>query len=255
MKRNLYISDKRSSVIWGDCEDWLEFVLPNSVKCIYIDPPFFSQKNYEIIWGNGHEKRCFTDRFKGGKEHYLDWMRTKLLQAKKKLSPDGSIFLHCDQKANYRLRMLLDEVFGEKNFVNEIIWHYRRWTGKSKKFQTLHDTILFYCKENKYRKFNPLWTDYTEGSKKRKLGGKMRRFKKGFEPVLVSNRSLDSKGVRMGDVWTQIPFLSSSSKERIGYRTQKPKALISRFILATTKERDMVMDFMGGGWKHCTGLH
>ena len=247
MERHLDISANRSSVIWGDCENWLKYVPHNSAKCIYIDPPFFSQKNYEIIWGNGHEKRCFTDRWKGGKEHYLAWMRTKLLEAKRILAPDGSIFLHCDYRANYRLRMLMDEIFGEQNFVNEIIWHYRRWTGKTQNFQRLYDNILFYSKDNKLRKFYPLFSDYTEGSKARKLGGKLVRYSKGQKPYFVSDKSLNEQGVRMGNVWTEIPFLAPSSKERIGYRTQKPMELIKRIIECSTKERELVLDFFGGG--------
>ena len=150
MERHLDISANKSSIIWGDCKDWLKHIPTSTAHCVYIDPPFFSQRNYEIIWGNGHEKRCFTDRWKGGKEHYIAWMRERLIEAKRVMMPHGAIFLHCDWRASHRLRMLLDEVFGEKNFVNEIIWSYQRWTGKTKSFQKNHNNIYYYVKNKKY---------------------------------------------------------------------------------------------------------
>lgn len=129
---------------------------------------------------------------------------------------------------------------------NEIIWHYRRWTGKAKKFQALHDTIFFYTKSNQYT-FNPLFIDYTEGSKDRKLQGKLHRFKEGDTPYLVSDKQIDEQGVRANDVWL-IPFIAPSAKERLGYPTQKPEALLERIIQASSNEGDLVLDaFCGCG--------
>ena len=153
MERLLDISANKSSIIWGDCKDWLKHIPPSTAHCVYIDPPFFSQRNYEIIWGNGHEKRCFTDRWKGGKEHYISWMRERLIEAKRVMMPNGSIFLHCDYRANYRLRMLLDEIFGEKNFVNELVWCYGSGGVSKNHFSKKHDTIFFYSKDKRYKKF------------------------------------------------------------------------------------------------------
>ena len=138
------------------------------------------------------------------------------------------------------------KIFKPENFVNEIVWHYRRWTGKSNNFQQLHDTIIYYSK-SKDRKFNVLYEDYTEGSKKRKLGGKLIRYSKGQKPYFVSDKSLNEQGVRMGNVFTDIPFIPPSSKERIGYKTQKPEALLKRIIECSTNEGDTVLDFFGGG--------
>ena len=91
-KRKLSIDSNKNTIVWGDNKEWLSHIPMQSVDCIYIDPPFFSQKNYEVIWGNGYELRSFGDRWKGGIEHYIGWMRDRLLEAYKTLKPTGSIF-------------------------------------------------------------------------------------------------------------------------------------------------------------------
>ena len=257
MGQKLKFDLEKNSIVCGDCcnekgEGWLNFIPDNSVDLIYIDPPFFSNKNYEIVWGNGFEVRSFGDRWKGGIEHYIEWMKPKIKEAKRVLKNTGSILLHCDWHASHRLRCLLDDVFDDKNFINEIIWHYRRWTGRSKKFQQLHDNILLYSKGKKY-KFNVLYTDYTEGSKYRKKNYHTRI--KGNDIYVTSVNPL---GVRENDVWTDINVLNSQSKERIGYKTQKPEQLIKRLITCLSYENDLVLDFFGGGGttaKACADLN
>jgi DNA modification methylase len=217
------------------------------IDLIYLDPPFFSNRNYEVIWGDKGEIRSFQDRWAGGMDHYIAWLYERVEQMHRILKPTGSIYLHCDWHADAYIRVyILDKIFGDKNFKNEIIWHYRRWTGKSKCFQKLHDTIFFYPKSNSYT-FNEMYTNYTEGSVDRKKQGVLHRFKKGYEPVLVSDSEIDEKGVRENDVW-QIPFVAPSAKERIGYPTQKPEALLEHIIKASSNKGDVVLDpFVGGG--------
>lgn len=173
---------------------------------------------------------------------YLVSMTLRITEIHRVLKPTGSFYLHCDPTASHYLKLLLDAIFvacgGE--YKNEIIWHYRRWTGKAKKFQQLHDVIFFYTKSDDYT-FNPLYTEYTEGSVDRKLQGVLHRFKKGEEPLLVSDKSVDEKGVRDNDVW-QIPFVAPSAKERLGYPTQKPERLLEKIITASSDEGDLVLD-------------
>jgi site-specific DNA-methyltransferase (adenine-specific) len=141
---------------------------------------------------------------------------------------------------------VLDQVFGAKNFRNEIIWHYRRWTAPSRRFQRLHDVVFFYTKGDNYT-FNQILIPYTEGSVGRKMHGVLHRFKRGEEPVLVSNKELQAEGVLANDVF-HIPFVAPSAKERLGYETQKPLALLERIIEASSNERDIVLDpFCGCG--------
>ncbi|WP_281438447.1 DNA methyltransferase [Synechococcus sp. C9] len=153
---------------------------------------------------------------------YLISMSLRIVEIHRVLKPTGSFYLHCDPTASHYLKLILDAIFCPQggDFRNEIIWHYRRWTGKAKKFQELHDVIFYYTKSKNYT-FNVQYINYTEGSKDRKKQGVLHRFKKGEEPYLVSNGTLDEKGVRDNDVW-QIPFIVISNKFATFAFTCKP---------------------------------
>jgi len=128
-----------------------------SIDLIYADPPFFTNKQFEIIWHDGAEKRAFEDRWKGGIEHYKSWMEPRLEACHRLLKDTGSFFLHCDYHASARLRVLLDKIFSIDNFRNEIIWKRKTGRGetqhKSNQFGVCTDYILFYAK-SKNSKFN-----------------------------------------------------------------------------------------------------
>lgn len=173
---------------------------------------------------------------------YLVSMTQRIAEIHRVLKTTGSLYLHCDPTASHYLKLILDSMFCPQggDFQNEIVWHYRRWTGKAKKFQELHDIIFYYTKSKDYT-FNVLYTDYTDGSKERKEQGVLHRFKKGEEPHLVSNGEVDEKGVRDNDVW-QIPFIAPSAKERLGYPTQKPEKILEKIIQASSNEGDVVLD-------------
>ncbi len=119
-----------------------------TIDIIYIDPPFFSGRNYNIIFGDQNEIRSFTDIWEGGMPGYLTWLNARLLEMKRLLKPTGSIFIHCDWHASHYIKIEMDKIFGYDSFVNEIIWRYRRWPSKQKAFQRMHDTILWYRKNN-----------------------------------------------------------------------------------------------------------
>ncbi len=173
---------------------------------------------------------------------YLVGMSMRITEIHRVLKRTGSFYLHCDPTASHYLKVLTDAIFVPTggDIKNEIVWHYRRWTGLAKKFQELHDLVFFYVKSNEYT-FNVLYTPYTAGSKARKEQGVLHRFKAGEEPHLVSDGTIDEKGVRENDVW-QIPFVAPSAKERLGYPTQKPEALLERIIKASSNEGDVVLD-------------
>lgn len=273
-ENTLYYGDNLP-LLKDNCED-------ESIDLIYLDPPFNSKANYNILFGgNGKSEaqiRAFDDTWHWGPESessyadvmegggqtadvleafrsflgdndmmaYLAMMTPRLVELRRVLKITGSLYLHCDPTASHYLKILLDAVFGKKNFRNEIIWHYRRWTSPSKKFQKLHDILLFYTKSDSYQ-FNTLLTPYTPGSVARKEQGILHRFKAGEEPVLVSDGKVDKKGVPENDVW-QIPFIAPSAKERLGYPTQKPLALLERIIKASSNPGDLVLDpFCGCG--------
>ena len=150
VKRKLKINLEENSVVVGDCIEWLKHVPSKSVDMCYIDPPFFSNKTYEILWGNGYERRCFEDRFKGGIKTYIVWMEERVREIHRVLKDTGSIFLHCDWRASHRLRVMLDDVFGERNFVNEIVWCYTGPSNTKRYFPKKHDTIFWYSKSQKF---------------------------------------------------------------------------------------------------------
>ena len=255
VKRKLRIDPKKNSVIVGDCLEWLKFVPSNSVDVCYIDPPFFSNRNYEIIWGNGYERRCFEDRFKGGVKSYIIWMEERVKEIHRVLKSTGSIFLHCDHHASHRLRVMLDEIFGDKNFINEIIWCYDVGGRSKKRFGRKHDNIFWYSKTKKYH-FDQ------EAAKKhgkpRKTGKESKGGKMGIDK---NGRPYQDKKAKSGkyyryyldenkipeDWWVTINSIQSGDAERIGYDTQKPERLLERILECSTQSGDVVLDCFGGG--------
>lgn len=245
---DLRIDPNKNTIICGDNFTWLDYIPNESIDMCYIDPPFFSNKDYNYIWypkgdEDNPEIRSFKDIWSGGIEHYIHWMRPRIRKISMKLKKTGSIFLHCDWHASHRLRCLLDDIFGSSNFKNEIIWSYQRWTNKSNCFQRTHDVILFYAKDEKEHFFVPQTESYSEKSKH-----KSKRFSKLDNGKLIQCYTEDTDRKKsMRDVW-DISVLNSQAKERIGYPTQKPEELLERIIKCSTKEGDVVLDcFCGGG--------
>src|SRR3990167_6249268 len=153
----------------GDCLEVMEKkIKASSVDLIYLDPPFFSNKNYEVIWGDEAEKRSFDDRWEGGIEVYSDWMAEPLRACHRVLKPTGSLYLHCDWHAAHHLRIKLDDIFGKNNFINEIIWHYRKWSAGTGLYQRNHDNLFFYRKSDaKGRAFNTIYMPRAASTLKR----------------------------------------------------------------------------------------
>jgi len=214
------------------------------IKLIYIDPPFFSKADYDaVIKINPDNSKdaskikmyAYQDTWASGMEDYLRSLCDRLFVMKDLLSDDGSIWVHIDWHAAHYVKILMDEIFGEKNFVNEIIWNYKSGGTSKRHFSRKHDTILFYSKTNKYY-FNP----QTEKSYNRKF--KQYRFK-GVDEYK------DDIGwytmVNMKDVW-QIDMVGRTSAERTGYATQKPEALLERIVESCSQQGDICADFFGG---------
>ncbi len=133
------------------CGDNLEQLkkLPDAcVDLIYIDPPFNSNRNYEVFWGETKEKRAFEDRH-ASTQAYIEFMRPRCVELARVLKKTGSFYYHCDWHASHYVKVMLDQIFGENNFINEIIWkrqssHNDAKQG-SKHYGRLHDVLLFYC--------------------------------------------------------------------------------------------------------------
>ncbi|MCW6159682.1 MAG: restriction endonuclease [Candidatus Micrarchaeales archaeon] len=166
-----------NAIYEGDNLEILSKFSDKSIDLIYADPPFFSNRHYEVIWDDGAEIRAFQDRWKGGIEHYISWMEPRLRECQRVLKDTGSMYLHCDWHANAHLRILMDNIFGENNFRNEIIWKRKTGRGetqhKSSQFGVCVDYILFYSK-SKSAKFNTqfipvdeadsIYVDYVESN-------------------------------------------------------------------------------------------
>jgi DNA modification methylase len=139
-------------LILGDNLEILKTLEADSVDLIYLDPPFFSNRNYEVIWGDTGEIRSFQDRWAGGIDHYIAWLKERVEEMYRVLKPAGSMFLHCDWHANAYIRVdILDKIFGADNFRNEIIW--KRTTAGKPIYNNLPknaDTIFWYSKSDKY---------------------------------------------------------------------------------------------------------
>jgi len=219
---------------------------PESIDLIYIDPPFFSSRQYEVIFGDAQERRAFEDRWKGERYHYLEWLSARVAKMRELLRPTGSIYVHLDWHVVHYMKVEMDRIFGNDCFRNEIVWCYRRWSAAAKQFQRLHDTILFYSRSSQgMNTFHVLHEPYTEGTLRRWKGIK-RHTTIGPDKTLIQvEDTVGVKGANMGDVWP-ISILNANAKERLGYPTQKPEALLQRMIQASTDQDALVADFFCG---------
>lgn len=254
-----------------------EHVADASVDLVYLDPPFNSNANYNILfrspaghaaesqieafedtwhWNNAAED-AFEQVLRSGQTHafdllramrtflgendmmaYLSMMAIRLVELHRVLKPTGSLYLHCDPTASHYLKLLLDGVFGKANFRNEIIWCYRKWSVAQGQYPRNHDTILFYSR-NGAQTFHTLYGDPSPGTMKR-WGG--RRQRAVFEDGVRKAGSTDEEARTPLPDWWDISILNPNSKERLGYPTQKPVALLERIISASTNEGDVVLD-------------
>lgn len=273
----------------------------DSVDLIYLDPPFFSSRVYEVIWGDEAEVRSFEDRWDGGIMHYIGWMRERVRQMHRVLKASGTLYLHCDPHASHYLKMMLDDLFGMSGFRNEVIWKRTGAKGlATKRLPNNHDTILSYSKSSQpywnsdamFSPYDPDDLDAKTLSKYKHLDQDGRRYRldnlinpnhnrpnltyeflgvtrvwrwtedrmrKAYTDGLVvqtapgrvpqMKRYLDEqRGRPIGDTWTDIAPLNSRARERRGYPTQKPEALLDRIIQASSKPGDVVLDpFCGCG--------
>ena len=216
------------------------------VKMVYIDPPFFSKANYEATLSvadfaqdSDKEKKvrhlAYEDVWEKGMEDYLKMVANRLLFIKDLLAEDGTVWVHLDWHSVHYVKILLDEIFGDRNFVNEIIWQYKSGGSTKRHFARKHDNILVYGKSPKYYLKLPKEKSYNRGLKPYKF--------KGVEEFC------DEIGwytmVNMKDVWN-IDIVGRTSGERTGYATQKPEALLARIIEAASCEGDIVGDFFCG---------
>jgi site-specific DNA-methyltransferase (adenine-specific) len=151
-------------VYCGDCLEQLQKLPDCCVDLIYIDPPFNSNRNYEVFWGETQEKRSFEDRH-ASTQAYIEFMRPRCVELARVLKETGSFYYHCDSHASHYVKVMLDQMFGENNFQNEIVWKRTFAHSGAKRYGPVHDVMLFYAKSETYtwnREYQPYDPEYLE---------------------------------------------------------------------------------------------
>lgn len=204
---------------------------------IYIDPPFFTGTDKEANMNRDGalvKETAYKDNW-GTLEEYLHAMVLRIMLMRDLLRDDGLFFLHVDWHAIHYARLLMDEIFGQDRFINEIIWQYKSGGSSKTRFARKHDNILMYSKTAKYKFFIQKEKSYNRGLKPYKFKG-VEEFKDDVGWYTMVN---------MKDVWS-IDMVGRTSQERTGYATQKPEKLMERIIECSTEEGDLVGDFFCG---------
>jgi DNA modification methylase len=208
-----------------------------SVDLVYIDPPFRTGRTRSARPG---QRSSYADSWPRGIGGYLDFLRPRLEHVHRVLRLSGTIYVHLDWRSVHHVRLLLDDLFGARNFLNEIIWQYRtgglsrRWFGRK------HDNILVYARRLGRHTFHVARTGtfHTDGLRRDEFG-------RLFKSTRAGRLYFHQDGPAATDVW-DIPFLSTVALERVGYPTQKPEALLRRIISASSNPRDLVADYFCG---------
>lgn len=268
-------------VIRGECISACAYLKEQGIKVdlVYIDPPFASGADYakkvylrrnpklaEKIAAAEQEMemeelKAFEEKMYGDiwqKEDYLNWMYENLMAIKSVMSDTASIYVHLDWHIGHYVKILMDEVFGEDNFLNEIVWAYKERESSINYYNRKHDCIYFYSKSQEYIfNYKDIWEEYSETTIKKfkytdKNGDKYRlRYKDGRNDPTEENENTyrqylkDADGTLPRD-WFILPIVNQAANERQDYATQKPEAILERFIKASSNKGMIVADFFGG---------
>jgi site-specific DNA-methyltransferase (adenine-specific) len=252
-------TDEATRIVHGDNLGVLQAMgseLAGQVTLVYLDPPFFTMREFESVSrrrnGSSPPVRVLTPAFDdrwSGLHSYLQSLRERLLALRQVLSPHGSLIVHVDTRTSHYIKVLGDEVFGPEAFASEIVWRYRRWPARTANFQRVHDVLLRWVADPQAKpRFNQLYEELAVSTLKTWGRGKQRavvdqdgrRRRSSTEPQ-------PSPGVPLGDVW-DISIIAPVGRERTGYPTQKPEALLQRLMQACTDEGELVLDpYMGSG--------
>lgn len=227
----------------GDNVSYIKYLLSigmaGKVQMIYADPPFLSKSDYAatIKTGDGTsvKRLAYKDSWAEGEEEYYLSVCTALWGMKELLADTGTLWLHLDWHSVHYMKVIMDEIFGAGNMINEIIWQYKSGGSSKRHFARKHDSILLYGKTGDYHLEIP----------------KEKSYNRDLKPYNFKNvvEYEDEKGwytlVNMRDVW-QIDMVGRTSAERTGYATQKPEKLLSMMVAASSNEGDICADFYCG---------
>lgn len=256
-----------NKLIWGDNKFILSSLIngpmreeieqAGGIKLIYIDPPFDVGADFSMnveIGDASYEKKpnvleqlAYRDTWGRGVDSFLSMIYERLILMRDLLADDGSIFVHCDWRLNSSIRLIMDEIFGVGSFRNEIIWNYSGGRLGKRHFGRKHDTIFWYSKSNSYKFYPDRVRDkYAEATRE--------RFKRPVKNIRDGKdfgaQELNTDGKFPEDVFN-ISIEAPSSKERTGYPTQKPLALLEKIILSASDKGDLIADFFSGSGSFC----
>ena len=241
--------------------------LRGAVDLIYIDPPFDSKADYRTkisLPGTTVEQRPtvieqfgYSDLWQNGTVSYLEYMYPRLVLMRELLSERGSIYVHIDWHVGHYMKIILDDIFGKDNLLNEIIWHYQSGGIPQSNFAKKHDVIFFYQKgndhvfneegaffpRNKCQSCGSIVEKWNNLKKEVDENGRVFRTIKSAGKIY---RYYDDEPVLLPDVWFDISHIQQKDPQRTNYATQKPEALLERIIKASSNEGDLVCDFFGG---------
>ncbi len=223
----------------------------NKIKLIYIDPPFATKKDFMK-----DREKAYRDKIIGSQ--FIEFLRKRLILMREILADDGSIYVHLDWKKSHYIKAILDEIFGEHLFQNEIVWHYSGWNKHlASNFNRRYDSVFLYSKSQNplFNSYGNPWASTEEYVKARKQ--KLSIDKDGREYVLsdagggkkVKRYIVEAMqhGRPIDDVWN-IDKINNSAKEHTGYQTQKPEKLLERVIIASSNQNEIILDaFSGSG--------
>lgn len=232
----------------------------SGVRLIYIDPPFATMQDFQ----GADEQKAYQDKIGGSR--FVEFLRKRLVLMRELLTPDGAIYVHLDWKKAHYIKAAMDEIFGESNFRNELIWHYPgREMHINTKFNAKHETILFYARSSATSiNMANVAVPYDKAERLKGLRRKVhlddsgkewvwetRGQAAGQEPYKRYVDEIISQGRPLSDVWSDLQFLRGNHPERTGYPTQKPATLVERIVRASTAEGDLVMDAFAGSGTTC----
>jgi DNA modification methylase len=265
-KKTKRLDDFRNRLIWGDNKLIMASLLQDfkgKIDLIYIDPPFDVGADFTMNVPIGDEKEtvekdqstmemvAYRDTWGKGTDSYLYMMYERLSLMKDLLSDRGSIYVHCDWRVNYFLRLVLDDVFSKEFFLNEIVWAYFAFKRKTaKKFPQKHDTIMSYRKNSDSFTWNTQYKPHKpEYLKRWKQDEKGRFYRDDVNPTAGGSRIIyldEVEGDIVDSVWDDIPPVNPVAIERTAFATQKPEGLVDRIIQASTNQGEIVADFFCG---------
>ena len=263
-----YPKDWKNLLIWGDNKLVMSSLIKQGwagkINLIYIDPPFFTGADFTVRTKLGDEEiekepsiieeRAYKDTWSGGIASYLKYMYERLVLMRELLAENGSIYVHLDWHVGHYVKVMMDEIFGYENLVNEVIWFFRGTTNSTQMYADKHDTILFYAKNKGAHIFNAdairIPYDNLSAYKQDEVGKWYKQWTKAkryYPPQDFINGKWVIRGKYRYDVIDDVPSMATAhGDEYLGFSTQKKEDLLKIFILASSNPGDIVADFFCG---------